>query len=372
MSNIRVLFDREIFVRQNFGGISRYFSELFRQFRTTESLLIDPLLGFSRSSNAHLQETLKDLSFEMRPLRPSLRGLPRLMNGPGFIKDTLLTYRAGRNPHGFVDIIHATYLRPRATDSHRARYRVVTIQDVIAEDLNLPKRHAARRGKEQIISDADLVITTSALTASKLEADWPNASFCVIPLGVGDEFLAEETIEPPLVPFPYILFIGGRSSYKNFKVLVEALRLVRKNYDVGLVCTGPPISSLEMKEMDFLLQHRRFRYLQATDEQLPGLYRNSAGFVFPSRMEGFGLPVLEAAASRCPAILSDIPVFRELADPWAHFFDPTSPDDLALALTQILENPELGLAPTAVRAALPTWRTSARLHAKAYAGLLSH
>ena len=372
MKNIGVLYDREIFVRQNFGGISRYFSELFRQFRTSESLLIDPLLGFSRSSNVHLQETLQNLSLEMPPLRPSLRGLPRLMNGPGLVKDAFFTYRAGRNPHGFVDIIHATYLRPRATDRHRARYRVVTIQDVIAEDLNFPRRHPARRGKGKIICEADLIITTSALTASTLKADWPNASFCVIPLGVGDEFFAEQTNEPPIVPFPYVLFVGARSSYKNFKVLVEALQLVRKNYDVGLVCTGPPMSTLEMQEMDFLLQHRRFRHVQATDEQLPGLYRNSSGFVFPSRMEGFGLPVLEAAASGCPVILSDIPAFRELADSWAKFFDPTSPDNLALALTQILENPELGLAPTAVRANLPTWRTSAQLHAKAYAGLLRH
>lgn len=371
MKRVRVLYDREIFVRQNFGGISRYFSSLFREFQRNPSWGIEPLLGFERSSNSHLKQVLQQFSIQMTPLRPSLPGLPGLMNGPEFTKDAFLTYRAGRNTHRKFDILHATYLRPRAEDERRAKYRVVTIQDTIAEDMDLPRKHPAHFGKKTMIAGADLVITTTALTAQRLQIEWPDKPIRVIPLGVDDQFFSTVVEHPSLVSFPYVLFTGGRTSYKNFSVLVDALKVVTKTCDIGLVCTGPPMTGVELESLSFLKQRNRFWHLQASDDQLPNLYRNASSFVFASTMEGFGLPVLEAAASGCPTILSDIPPFRELANSWAQFFDPTSSEDLALALHQVLDNPQRGVASPEARAGLPTWRTSANLHAQTYSEILT-
>lgn len=366
MSTIRVLFDREIFVRQDVGGISRYFSELFREFQNDPSLQIEPLLGFSRSSNKHLEETFRDLSITMQPLHPTVRGLPRLMNGPEITKDAFLTYRAGSTPHGDIDVLHATYLRPRASDRRRSTFHIVTIQDMIAEQLAFPAHHPARRGKAEIIAASDLVITTSRFTAEKLHAEWPDKTIRVIPLGVDGRYFAQQSDHEPMVSFPYVLFVGGRSGYKNFSVLQAAMRILRTRHDVGLVCVGPPFRNQELEDLRFLTNRGRFLHLQASDDQLAHLYRNSAAFVFPSTMEGFGLPALEAAASGCPVVLSDIPIFREHASAWAEFFDPTSPEALASTLGAVVNSPKRGVAPPEVRNTLSTWTNVAHQHAQVY------
>ena len=366
MSKIRVLFDREIFVRQNFGGISRYFSELYREFRNDPSLHIEPLLGLNRNSNEHLQVALKDSNLRLPPLRPAFPGLPRLMNGPDFAKDTFIAYRAGRNPHGSSDVLHATYLRPRSSDIRRSKFRIVTIQDMIAEQLELPHHHPARRGKAEIIAVSDLVLTTSTFTAKILEAEWPDKVIRVVPLGVDVRYFSRETAESAPVPFPYVLFVGGRVGYKNFALLESAMKILRNKRDIGLVCVGPPVANHEQEALRFLTEQGRFLHLQASDDQLPGLYRNSAAFVFPSLMEGFGLPVLEAAASGCSTVLSDIPIFREHAADWAEFFDPTSAEALVRTLGAVLDSPHRGVAPTGVRGALSTWSHVADQHAHIY------
>ena len=69
------------------------------------------------------------------------------------------------------------------------------------------------------------------------------------------------------------------------------------------------------------------------------VYAEAVAFIFPSLAEGFGLPLLEAMAVGCPVIASDIPVFREIADPSVLFFDPYSVDDLVAAMRRCLENP---------------------------------
>ena len=51
-----------------------------------------------------------------------------------------------------------------------------------------------------------------------------------------------------------------------------------------------------------------------SDEKIIGLYRNAKAFVFPSKYEGFGLPILEALDNKCPVIASDIPAFREFSN----------------------------------------------------------
>ena len=73
----------------------------------------------------------------------------------------------------------------------------------------------------------------------------------------------------------------------------------------------------------------------ANDEQLINLYSHAIALVFPSRMEGFGLPALEALALGCPVIVSDIPVFHEVLGENATYFDPRDPQDLIAKLERV-------------------------------------
>lgn len=73
---------------------------------------------------------------------------------------------------------------------------------------------------------------------------------------------------------------------------------------------------------------------QADDLELANLYAHAIAFVFPSLMEGFGLPALEALSVGCPLIVSDIPVFREILADHAVYFNPHSSVDLCESLVK--------------------------------------
>jgi glycosyltransferase involved in cell wall biosynthesis len=73
-----------------------------------------------------------------------------------------------------------------------------------------------------------------------------------------------------------------------------------------------------------------------TDDRLAELYNNAGAFVFPSRLEGFGIPVLEAQLNFCPLVASDIPVFREIAGDGAVYFSPTDSADLLAAIDRAI------------------------------------
>ena len=88
-----------------------------------------------------------------------------------------------------------------------------------------------------------------------------------------------------------------------------------------------------------------------TEDQLQDLYRCSRAVLFPSLMEGFGIPVLEAMASGTPVITSNTTSLPEVGGPAANYFDPTDVAGMAAALKQVLDHPdrqqnmiELGLA----------------------------
>ena len=77
------------------------------------------------------------------------------------------------------------------------------------------------------------------------------------------------------------------------------------------------------------------------DEDLSILYRAAETYVFPSLSEGFGLPAIEAMASRLPLACSDIPVFREVCGDNAVFFNPTDPADIASKISEVLNDQKL-------------------------------
>ena len=66
-----------------------------------------------------------------------------------------------------------------------------------------------------------------------------------------------------------------------------------------------------------------------------GLFATAAAFIYPSRFEGFGIPVLEALAAGIPAACSQLPSLIEIAQGTVRFFDPNQVDDIAAALEEI-------------------------------------
>ena len=82
------------------------------------------------------------------------------------------------------------------------------------------------------------------------------------------------------------------------------------------------------------LGNRLFWWSDASDAELAFLYSKAAGLVFPSFVEGFGLPLIEALARGVPVLASDIPIFREIGTGHTRFFDPEDPASLAVAVRE--------------------------------------
>ena len=128
---------------------------------------------------------------------------------------------------------------------------------------------------------------------------------------------------------------AGSTKEKNIRVLVDALD--RIGHDVPLVIIGPtPVEPLGFWGLD----HPRVRLLgYVPDRDVPAILRAATVKVFPSKLEGFGLPLVEAMAAGTPVLAADTPVFREVGGDAVQFFPPDDPQTLAGLIRTALESP---------------------------------
>ncbi len=129
----------------------------------------------------------------------------------------------------------------------------------------------------------------------------------------------------------YFLYVGNAYPHKNLDVLVEAFKAFKKDHtDVQLILVGKNDffykrlhEKIKREKIDGII----FKH-DVLDTELSRLYSHAKAFISPSKMEGFGLPPLEAMSVSCPVLLSDIPAFREVCGSSAFYFDPLSVADL--------------------------------------------
>lgn len=142
----------------------------------------------------------------------------------------------------------------------------------------------------------------------------------------------------------YLLYVGQQSDYKNIKRLGDAhQRLLRKYPDLGLILVGKKNESALRNEKYFVKNN--YKNILFTDfikdDQLNTLYMHADVYVFPSLMEGFGLPGLEAMTYGIPVASSEATCLPEVYGDAAHYFSPTSPIDMARAIDEILVDEKL-------------------------------
>lgn len=132
--------------------------------------------------------------------------------------------------------------------------------------------------------------------------------------------------------FDYFLYVGNAYPHKNLENLILAFERVRKKINLKLVLAGDDPYFYKRMQKDV---HRRglekdiIFFGNAGDKDLVSLYKYSRFLVFPSYMEGFGLPNFEALYCGKLPLVSDIPVFREIWKDKILFFDPADVSDLA-------------------------------------------
>jgi len=145
------------------------------------------------------------------------------------------------------------------------------------------------------------------------------------------------------LPYPYFLYVGNAYPHKNLELLVSAFGdFIRKHKerDYRLVLVGKDdffYSRLKKEVEKEGLQSSVIFYGRAGDEELHGLYTGARALVFPSLMEGFGLPALEALSLGTPVLCSDIPIFHEILKDFPHYVNPYDRNDLCRGFSNIAQ-----------------------------------
>ena len=159
---------------------------------------------------------------------------------------------------------------------------------------------------------------------------------------------------------PFLLYPANNWPHKNHARLVEAFARIRREHpELRLVLTGSGHESAAYPAgVDALGR--------VDDEALADLYRRASALVFPSLYEGFGQPPLEAMASGCPVAVARSGALPEVCGDAARYFDPSSAEDLAAAVLDVLSAPQDLVARGLERASRFSWDECARGHDAVY------
>jgi glycosyltransferase involved in cell wall biosynthesis len=239
-------------------------------------------------------------------------------------------------------------------------WRVVTIHDVIPfiypETSSRLDWLIYHFWLPVVISRLDSIITVSEQSKSDLVQylQVKPEKITVIPEAASPIYqpLRQTRIENTLlrlgINFPYILYVGSIEARKNLNTLLEAYDQVRcwsENWKLVIVGAhrwkySSVFSTLERLQLTSSVYFTGY----VAEEDLPILYNGASLFIFPSLYEGFGLPVLEALACGTPVVTSNCASLPEVAGEAAILVDPLDVNAIALAIRQVLEEPDLAVS----------------------------
>ena len=353
---MKILYDYQIFTKQNYGGVSRYFYELMDNLRAHK---IDIEIPINYSKNIYIKEAdflskplkgytkYKDFLFGLRPTGKAK--IYKLLQKLNFIKNAETANQKisiERLKKQNFDIFHPTYY-----DSYFLKYIgkkpfVLTIYDMIHETY--PELFSAdnkiARQKKILAQKADKIIAISENTKKDIIKFIGINEDKILVIHLGNSINRQENnlkINTDLLkklPEKYILFVGNRASYKNFDNFSKALiPLFKINKKLNAVCAGG--GEFSDKEINFFKTFNitdKFRQYSVNDSDMTLLYKNALVFVFPSLYEGFGLPILEAFNCGCPVAASNRGSLPEIAGNAAAYFNPEDISSITDAINNII------------------------------------
>ncbi len=251
---------------------------------------------------------------------------------------------------------------------------VLTIHDISFERdpklMGLRDRFFFRTMVPRSVRRADRVIAVSKQTKQDLVEHYgvDERKIAVILNGVDDAFSPDG---PARYGPPYLLFVGALQTRKDPLVAIEALSMVAS--DLGLVFVGPDkgAGSEARRAVARLGLDGRVEFAGHIEKPaLAALYRGAHALVFPSRYEGFGLPVVEAMASGTPVVAASAGAIPEVAGDAAVLVDPGDPAALAAGIERATAERQRLVRAGLERAQAYSWTEAARQTLAVYRELL--
>ena len=134
-----------------------------------------------------------------------------------------------------------------------------------------------------------------------------------------------------------LVYMGSFMPYKNVELLIKGMEELPE-YRLTLCSKVDPKRREQLLASSSVEVRSRIVFVNGMSEaNYSEILDDSFSLVTASKDEGFGIPVIEAMSRSIPVVLSDIPIFREVASEAAHFFDPESPSEFTLAIKSLEE-----------------------------------
>ncbi len=303
--------DGIVFSLQRAGGVSTYFQELLRVLGEHGDAATLTLSTPARQQVLHPSASVAALAQPARRLE---------------------RWRRARVGAG-ARVFHSSYYRqPDRADVAN----VVTVYDFMYERFRHgPARWAHVWQKHAAIRAAQVVICISEATRRDMQhwiGEVPGQAVHVVHCGVGGAFAPLELPRPDV---PFVLFVGERGGYKNFRLALQALALLP---GLELHCIGG--GALRPDEFDGIAPtvRERVRHLGFVDEAtLNAAYNRAECLLYPSSHEGFGIPPVEAMRAGCPVVCIACDAVLEVGGDALEVAEAAQPEAVAAAIRQVRE-----------------------------------
>lgn len=335
---MKIAFDHQIFAWQQYGGISRYMTELAGRLASACKQEVSILAPF------YINNYIKYLPSEVTLLgirAPVFKYCGRIYRPINYwmVRLAIRQFKP--------DIIHETYFS--SVDVARGKAKVVlTVYDMIDEIFAdvYSSISPVRKEKATAVKRADHIICISETTRRDLVRilNVPIEKTSVVHLGFSLTTIPQETLRDLYKPKNFILYVGSRKGYKNFYGLLHAYatsEFLKNKYD--LICFGG--GAFTAKEIELYkglgLSSNQVQQVSGDDAVLAIHYKSAKLFVYPSLYEGFGIPPLEAMSFDCPVVCSDTGSLPEVVGNAALMFDPTNYNSIQVTIEKVIENESL-------------------------------
>lgn len=316
-------------------GISRYTSSLLTALKEIRDTGEHPFDDFQLSmaiSDEHQLEMLPDLPHlkicsPTGPLEP-LAALQLNKYRPDVVFSPMQTIGSvGRNFKLILtlhDLIYYSYPTPPS-------FLPVPVR------LGWRLFHKSYTPQRLLLNRADAVVTVSETTKKLMQKHHLTSKSITVVSNApqpGSVISEQDAVHRLTKRGKDLLYMGSFMPYKGVETLLQAMQEL-PDYRLHLLSRIQPA---RLKELQPLLGENIVLHQGTSEDDYARLLKTSTALLTASQAEGYGLPVVEAMAAGCPVVLSDIPIFREIA-PSALFAPADSPRDFAEKIRQ-LENPE--------------------------------